>query len=141
MKNITLPVGGTMADLIAAVFSVFLFALGWSYILQAPRWFQLARKLLDEPEKILLLSIFLLPMGLVIIFGHNIWVWEWRVAVTLLGWSLTIKYAFYLLWPQSVEYFRGWLDKDLTQVIRVMGVLFAVAGAASSWQVLCSQAG
>ncbi|NIU07841.1 hypothetical protein GWN42_04260, partial [candidate division KSB1 bacterium] len=30
-------------------------------------------------------------MGLVTILLHNVWVWDWPVAITALGWSTTIK--------------------------------------------------
>lgn len=32
-----------------------------------------------------------LLMGLVTVILHNIWVWDWRVVITILGWSTLIK--------------------------------------------------
>lgn len=125
-----------MTDLITAVFSVLIVILGCSVVLQAGLWLQWARKLVASPDSILWVSLLLLPMGLVIVFGHNIWAWEWRVIVTVFGWLISIKYTFYLLWPQAVLYFKGWLDRDLVPLLRASGLLYMFAGAASSWQVL-----
>lgn len=32
-----------------------------------------------------------LIMGLVTVILHNVWVWDWRIAITILGWSTIIK--------------------------------------------------
>jgi hypothetical protein len=126
----------TMTDLITAVFSVLILILGCSVVLQAGLWLQWARKLVESPDSILWVSLLLLPMGLVIVFGHNIWAWEWRVVVTVFGWLITVKYTFYLLWPQAVKYFSGLLQRDLVPLLRTSGLLYMLAGALSSWQVL-----
>ncbi len=125
-----------MTELITAVFSVLILVLGCSVVLQAGLWLQWARSLVENPEHILWVSLLLLPMGLVIVFGHNIWTWEWRVIVTVFGWLITIKYTFYLLWPQALNYFRGWLQRDLVPLLRATGLFYILAGAASSGQVL-----
>jgi len=32
-----------------------------------------------------------LIMGLVTVILHNVWAWDWRIAITILGWSTVIK--------------------------------------------------
>jgi len=36
-------------------------------------------------------DVHLCPPGLVILLGHNLWVWNWPVFVTIAGWGMTTK--------------------------------------------------
>jgi hypothetical protein len=69
-----------------------------------------------------------LPIGLIIIFVHNIWT-GWSIIVTLIGWVLTIKSAFYLLFPQIVKVFSGLSDEALRRNFLGGGVFMTVLGA------------
>ncbi len=42
-------------------------------------------------------------MGLVTILLHNVWVWDWPVAITALGWSTTIKGITKIGWPETIH--------------------------------------
>lgn len=39
--------------------------------------------------------------GLLVVLGHNVWVWDWTLLITLLGWATLIKGAVMLLFPQA----------------------------------------
>ena len=41
--------------------------------------------------------------GLAVILNHNIWTADWRVLVTLFGWSALIKGTLYLVAPQMLK--------------------------------------
>ena len=49
-----------------------------------------------------LLGLFNLPMGLVLVLGHNVWVWGLPVIVTVVGWLMTFKSVVYLLFPRAL---------------------------------------
>ena len=38
-----------------------------------------------------ILSFFVMILGLMIVFGHNIWVADWRVLITIIGWITLLK--------------------------------------------------
>jgi hypothetical protein len=44
-----------------------------------------------------------LLMGLVTIILHNIWVWDWRLAITILGWSTVIKGIMKIGFPEKIK--------------------------------------
>jgi len=44
-----------------------------------------------------------LLMGLVTVILHNVWVMEWRVAVTILGWSTLIKGIAKIGFPELIH--------------------------------------
>ena len=45
--------------------------------------------------------------GTAVILAHNVWVGDWRVIITLLGWATTIKCAAWLLAPKALARFFG----------------------------------
>jgi hypothetical protein len=44
-----------------------------------------------------------LLMGLVTVILHNVWVMEWRVAITVLGWSTLIKGILKIGFPEAIN--------------------------------------
>jgi len=44
-----------------------------------------------------------LLMGLVTVILHNIWVWDWRVVITVLGWSTLIKGISKIGFPEHIH--------------------------------------
>ena len=44
-----------------------------------------------------------LLMGLDTVILHNIWVWDWRVVITLLGWSTLIKGIMKVGFPEQIH--------------------------------------
>ena len=45
----------------------------------------------DNKAFVISTSYITLLMGLVTVILHNVWVYDWRVAITLLGWSTLLK--------------------------------------------------
>ena len=75
-----------------------------------------------------------LPLGLVLVVGHNVWAWDWPVFLTVAGWAMTIKSALYLLVPQAVErMLQKQMAKSLTN-FRIAGAVMAVVGGVLTWQ-------
>lgn len=44
-----------------------------------------------------------LLMGLVTVILHNVWVWDWPLTITLLGWSTLVKGIVKVGFPQHIQ--------------------------------------
>ena len=44
-----------------------------------------------------------LLMGLVTVILHNVWVWDWPLAITILGWSTLVKGIAKIGFPQQIH--------------------------------------
>lgn len=44
-----------------------------------------------------------LMMGLVTAILHNVWVWDWPVAITILGWSTIVKGIMKIGFPEHIH--------------------------------------
>jgi len=42
-------------------------------------------------------------MGLVTAILHNIWIWDWPVIITIIGWSTMIKGITKIGWPDTIH--------------------------------------
>lgn len=117
-----------MTLIIERIVASFLVLVGLSYLIQSLIWRDLVKELLMQPIWTLFWSILFLPFGLMIVIGHNLWVADWLVIVTILGWLVTIKCGFYLLFPQWANFILKWSDEFLQRYIMISGAVITVMG-------------
>jgi hypothetical protein len=71
----------------------------------------IAREILGSAVALCLLGLLDFAAGLAIVLTHNVWIADWRVIITILGWLLVIRGALRVLipdWRVSITYL-GWL--------------------------------
>lgn len=118
-----------MQGIIPLVVSWLLLILGLSYAVNTAMWLRVVRDAMAQPAHYFYLVILTLVLGLAVVAGHNVWVADWPVAITLFGWILVVKSTLFLLFPQSIRLFSDWSDAFMTTWIRVAGLLLALLGA------------
>ena len=62
----------------------------------------MAREFLGSRALIYLAGIFAFVPGLAMVLAHNVWVADWRIVITILGWLALVGGAFRILFPQEV---------------------------------------
>ena len=121
---------------IQAIYSPMILIFGLSHILQPRLWadFFIAMALTGFAR--LIIGMYTLPIGLLIVVGHNQWVWDWPVLVTIAGWGMTVKAVIYMLVPGVSN--RMIANADRWErgfgVFRVVGLFGAVPCAVLTWQ-------
>ena len=65
-------------------------AVGIGLIANAAVYKKLAAEFLDSTALIYLSGLLTMIAGVALVLTHNVWVLEWRVLITLLGWLLAI---------------------------------------------------
>ena len=117
-----------MELIIERAVALFYLIAGLSCIIQARIWIDLSKELLKKPSSLIVWSIQLLPFGLIVILGHNLWVADWRVIITLVGWLATTKCVLYLLFPRWSAFILNWSDTFLRRYLTVGGAIIAALG-------------
>jgi len=117
-----------MELIIERAVALFYLIAGLSCIIQARIWIDLSKELLKKPSSLIVWSIQFLPFGLIVILGHNLWVADWRVIITLVGWLATIKCVLYLLFPRWSAFILNWSDMFLRRYLTVGGAIIAALG-------------
>lgn len=90
------------------------------------------RKILESPGYALLGGFMAIVGGMALITYHNLWVNDWRVIITLIGWVALIKGVILIMFPTFLDMFKGILQvrkgKGLTIAIMLFGLIFTYLG-------------
>ena len=76
----------------------------------------LAQELLRSRLLLFLFGLIDLAIGLAIVLTHNVWVADWRLIITLLGWLLIVRGAIRMLVPDQIKAFGVKLLKNANVV-------------------------
>jgi len=91
----------------------------------------LAREILGSPALLFLLGFLDFASGLAIVLVHNVWIADWRIIITLLGWLLMARGAARILIPDQVKPFGAKMLRNPN------GVTGSLAGTAILGLALC----
>ena len=123
-----------MEAVVQEIFSPVILILGISRAVHARRWMELIAEIGKSRFAGFFIGIFALPTGLLIVAGHNLWVLDWPVFITLVGWGMAIKGTIYLVLPQAAEAVIERAGKSI-RILQGTGMVMAAFGAILSWQV------
>ena len=118
-----------MAYEIELATGIVLFVFGLSYLLNAAYWSGALKKLMSEPQHTFALFLVLVVLGVIMVRGHNLWVDDWRVLVTLVGWATLLKSIILLVRPRVMESYAKWTEPAMTTWIRLGGTIWLLGGA------------
>ena len=123
--------------LIARWVAVLWLICGLSHVLYPAKWGSLLLPLRNQATGGFILAAMSLPAGLVIILGHNIWVWDLPVIVTVAGWLTTLKSVAYLLVPHAHTLVMSSSERltgpRLERGFRIVGAVMMVLGALTAY--------
>lgn len=72
--------------------------------------------------------------GLAIVLNHNVWVWDWPVIITVIGWLMIVRGTFRILFPQQIGDLAARMLARGPQLLLVSGAVVFVLGAILSWK-------
>ncbi|MEP1032243.1 hypothetical protein [Ekhidna sp.] len=117
---------------IARVLGVMYLSVGIGLFLFREAYMLAFRKLVDSPGSALLGGFMAVVGGMAMVTYHNLWVNDWRVIITIIGWIALIKGILLMLAPAYLELFRGILQvrkgRGLTLAIVIFGAIFCYLG-------------
>jgi hypothetical protein len=79
-------------------------AVGIALFLNRRGFAAIAEEFLRSRALLYLSGLLIMPAGLAIVLTHNVWVLNWPVLITLLGWAMAIGGAVRILLPDRVEF-------------------------------------
>ena len=114
---------------IEIVIGTLLLVFGLSFLIHARFWSDAFRRMSSDTQQVFTLLVVLLICGLLTVMGHNLWVRDWRVIVTIVGWAVMVKSIALILAPQILRSYANWSDKTMMAWLRVGSVLWMLGGA------------
>lgn len=91
---------------IARFLSISLLVTAISHVAQPKLWRDFFLLLKGTGVAGIIIAMYTLPLGLAIVLGHNVWVLDVSVIVTICGWGMVFKSVIYALFP-------GWVDRAI----------------------------
>lgn len=91
----------------------------------------ITREYFERKSTVFLGASLALLIGSLLVAGHNIWEWNWRLIITLFGWLSLIKGIFILMFPQEAEKFYIRLLEKID--FRIPGAFYTAIGLLLAW--------
>jgi len=89
---------------------------------------KIAREFLESRALVYLSGMLAMLGGLAIVINHNLWVADWPVLITLLGWASVVGGAARIALPSVVESVGNAMVENLV-AMRIGGAVWALVGA------------
>ncbi|MGE3066773.1 MAG: hypothetical protein AB7K67_14375 [Hyphomicrobiaceae bacterium] len=122
------------SQFLARLIGPVMFVLGASMVINARIYTEMAAEFVASRALVYLAGAIALTAGLSIVLNHNVWVADWRILITLLGWLATIAGIFRLLFPDTVRsmgrtMFTSEKPVFITGIVWIaLGAILAIAG-------------
>jgi hypothetical protein len=113
---------------LAKLIGPFFLVVGLSLLVNQAAFRSIADEFIRSPALVFLTGLIILAVGLAIVLTHNVWVANWRVLITLLGWLSIVSGALRLLAPRrALDLGRALYAKP--NVLIVSAAIWLVVGA------------
>jgi hypothetical protein len=117
-----------IARLIGPLFLI----MGLGMVVESDTVRALSAEFLSNLSLIYLAGMLALVAGLAIVNAHNVWVANWRVIITIIGWLSVIGGIVRLLFPGKVQALGAGMVASPNAMI-ISGIVTLVIGAILSW--------
>jgi len=95
-------------------------------ILNGARIKGLLMEIMKNQGLLFVTGFFALIIGILLVTSHNIWVADWRVLITLMGWGALMKGVIRVTLPQfMIETSKKWIQNPISYYI-TMGIVFLI---------------
>ena len=88
-----------LAKLIGPIFVI----VGIGLLLNGDRYRAVVDEVMSSHALLYIFGAIALTGGLAIVLTHNVWVWDWPVIITIVGWLMIVRGSFRIVFPQQVE--------------------------------------
>jgi uncharacterized membrane protein len=119
-----------LAKLIGPIFVI----VGIGLLLNRDRYRTVVDEVIASHTLLYIFGLIALAGGLAIVLTHNVWVWEWPVIITVMGWLMIIRGTLRIIIPQQVEDLGTKIMARWPNILLVSGLLVIALGAFLFWK-------
>ncbi|STY28233.1 Integral membrane protein (PIN domain superfamily) [Legionella wadsworthii] len=88
---------------ISKVLGIYLIIVSLAMFANIEQFTLYVQALLKNAPLMLILGFLTLILGLLLVVAHNIWKWDWRLVITIIGWVILLKGASIIFYPHYVD--------------------------------------
>ncbi len=128
-----------IARLIGPVLLVMAIGMALGLQMEGDSYSSLLKEFIGSRALIFITGILALTAGLAMVNAHNLWVRDWRVIVTILGWLFVLRGIMLLVFPVAVQTIGDRIVSSRSGVIAgaaitfVIGAILSIMGYEDLW--------
>ena len=119
-----------LAKLIGPIFVI----VGIGLLLNGDRYRAVVDEVMSSHTLLYVFGAIALTGGLAIVLTHNIWVWDWPVIITIVGWLMIVRGSLRIIIPQQVEDLARKMVTRWSNILLISGLLVITLGAFLCWK-------
>ena len=119
-----------LARLIGPIFVI----VGIGLLLIGDRYRAVVDEVMWSHTLLYLFGAIALTGGLAIVLTHNVWVWDWPVIITIVGWLMIVRGSLRIVFPQQVEDLARKMVAGWSNILLISGLLVITLGAFLCWK-------
>jgi hypothetical protein len=116
-----------MSIVFAKIIGIYFLAIGLAFLINTDRLKNIYRQVKNDENFLLLGGILALLIGAVVISLHNLWVWDWPVIITIVGWWSLIKGFALLVNPDFINLF-SFIENRSNTFYKITSLVYIVIG-------------
>jgi hypothetical protein len=110
---------------LAKTIGLYLVIVSAAFILKANELKPVALDMVRNSSLVMFSGILALIFGILIVVSHNIWVMDWRVIITLLGWLALLKGVMRLFFPEfAMSKMKKCVENNASYTMMMLVTLF-----------------
>jgi len=118
--------------LIAQILAIVYLSIAFGILINPKYYTKAFKEIMNSAVTVYLGGIMALVAGFFIVKFHNIWIKDWVVLITVIGWGALLKGVALLAFPdQFISMFDSWFKKKVGKtgfIILVIGLIFGYFG-------------
>jgi hypothetical protein len=120
----------TLSILVAKILALTYISAGIAALSGKITFSQMMEDFERSPGLTFITGFMTLIFGVILVTYHNIWVKNWTVLITLIGWISVLKGIRLIAFPQSNAYFKSWYKNSKVWGICMLfvGIVFGYFG-------------
>jgi hypothetical protein len=130
----------SLARLMGPILLVIGIGMAFGLMMEGAGYSSVLKEFIANRALIFLTGVLALLAGVAIVHVHNVWVSDWRVIVTVLGWLLVLRGVMLLVFPLTVQVFGDRVAASEAGVTAgaaltfVLGAILCVMGYEHMWE-------
>ena len=128
-----------IARLMGPVMLIIGIGMAAGMLMEGETYSSLLKEFIASRALIFITGILALTAGLAIVNAHNLWVRDWRVMVTILGWLLVLRGVMLLVFPAAVQTLGDRIVASQSGIVAgaaitfVLGAILSIMGYEDLW--------
>lgn len=111
---------------VAKIIAIVYIAISFGQLFSGVTYKKMYQDIMRSPAFMVMMGLFGIVIGSLLIEHHNIWVKDWTVIITIIGWAALIKGFMFLAFPSALKIFEPMFTGKFIKVFPYFTLAFGL---------------